>query len=266
MRTKHIPSGILLVYLGKDNKPHTKSIPVGFNEEMTKINAKTELVLLQLDYMGREYLTNSINSEPIITMGLTRKEAKQTLINYRGSQIEGRDKMTIPRTPRRGGARPIQLSLKIREYLQEGPATGYELHRRYKEEMQQYPYPSELTAVKSFTCKACGERQVFPRKRLVTECPNCGVARGGRKISKKRHVISYTGFMHYLWVLRRLELVDYLRDESGEPVEYLAHAHVEHDQRDSAPTTEDIQPARPFVFVRDSEAWNNPQKYYLESL
>ncbi len=74
-KTRHIPSGFILTWLDKDNKSHTKSIPVGFNERMTEINAKTKLLLLQLGYMD-----NNINSPPMLTMGLTRQDAKQVLV------------------------------------------------------------------------------------------------------------------------------------------------------------------------------------------
>ena len=78
-KTKHIPSGIIIAWLGNDNKAHTQSIPnrnTSIGLEQVKIDAKTELLLRQLDYLG-----GGIKSMPIITTGLTRAKAKQILLD-----------------------------------------------------------------------------------------------------------------------------------------------------------------------------------------
>ena len=85
--------------------------------------------------------------------------------------------MTLPRGRQHGGfIKPIQLSLFIRDALADGRETwGYNLHQAY-----------------------------------VTAARAIPTARGG-----KRRVINYNGFQHYLYVLRRLGLIEYVTDEKG---------------------------------------------------
>lgn len=80
--------------------------------------------------------------------------------------------------PTIGGWTPgrIQLSTFIRDYLADGEESwAHEIHQAYKEAVLATP-----------------------------------LHRGG-----KRKVISYHGFLNYMWVLRKLGLIEYLRDAAG---------------------------------------------------
>lgn len=85
--------------------------------------------------------------------------------------------MTIPTFVSRGGFRkPIQLSLFIRDYLlTQGDTWGFNLYAAYKQ-----------------------AAQAIPRSRK----------------KGKRHVITYPNFITYLYVLRRLGLIEYTIDPS----------------------------------------------------
>ena len=82
-KEKHIPSGILIVWLGNDAKIHTQSIAIQYplwgkesSMKQTLIHAKTELLFHQMDCWG---VKGQVLPMPMITTGLTRAEAKQTL-------------------------------------------------------------------------------------------------------------------------------------------------------------------------------------------
>lgn len=82
---KHIPSGIIIAFMGADNKVHTQSIAIAYpmwpkesSKRMTLINANTELMLCQLDRLAYpEYKTRVA---PVITFGLSRADAKVALL------------------------------------------------------------------------------------------------------------------------------------------------------------------------------------------
>ena len=76
---RHKSSGIILTWLGVDSKIHTKSIGIHSlvrPKEEALLDAKTELLLLSLDYLSKGYGINKVNSEPEISFGLSRSEAK----------------------------------------------------------------------------------------------------------------------------------------------------------------------------------------------
>ncbi len=57
-KRRHKPSGIILDWIGRDEKPHTKSIPdreTYLGDKQVELDAGTEFALLQLDCMGNEY-------------------------------------------------------------------------------------------------------------------------------------------------------------------------------------------------------------------
>lgn len=123
--------------------------------------------------------------------------------------------MTLPRLNKgRGGfLKPISLGLFIQEQLAMGSRSGYTLYADYK-----------ATA------------QAFPR------------ARGG-----KRHVINYNGFMHYLYLARRLGLVDYETNPDGSILEEEAH------DKGGNPAPQ-LAPSRFFRITgqgRSDSAWQN---------
>ena len=84
---KSKPSGIILAWLGNNDKLHTKSIITccipSLEKSFAKIEAQKELLLLQLDYIGGE-----IKSMPVITIGLTRAEARRTVENELSPTID----------------------------------------------------------------------------------------------------------------------------------------------------------------------------------
>jgi len=72
MKRKHNPSGVLIVWLGNNDRIHTQSIHLNPRFPMlVKVDANAELLLKQLDFMGGD-----IKSMPIMTMGLTREQAR----------------------------------------------------------------------------------------------------------------------------------------------------------------------------------------------
>ena len=78
---KHKPSGILIVWLGKDSKIHTQSIPnrqTSLGWRQVEMGARTELLCKQLDCLQYDFETGS-NHPVMITTGLTRVEAKDAL-------------------------------------------------------------------------------------------------------------------------------------------------------------------------------------------
>ena len=85
----------------------------------------------------------------------------------------------MARDPSRGGfRRPVQLSLWIRDHLSDGQETwAYRLYGDYSNEMRAIP---------------------LSRKR------------GLRKVMK------YESFLHYLYILRRLGLIEYVTTAGGE--------------------------------------------------
>lgn len=80
-----MPSGIIIAWMGIDNKIHTQSIAIQYPEwsdktasmKQTIVHAKTALLLCQLNAMETD---SGIKFTPIITIGLTRAEAKQALM------------------------------------------------------------------------------------------------------------------------------------------------------------------------------------------
>lgn len=131
--------------------------------------------------------------------------------------------MVTPRSRKKGGfIKPIQLSLFIRDQLVDGTETwGYDLYKMYKETAQAIP-----TARKT-----------------------------------KRKVISYNGFQHYLYVLRRLGLIEYVTTPDGEILSDTAH---EKGGPDAAPAPQ-LAPTRFFRAVPGrlgDPAWGNIWKAY----
>ena len=91
-------------------------------------------------------------------------------------------------TRQRGGfKKPVQLSLYIRDQLADG-----------RETWAQQLYGDYVTAAQSTRLKV--------RQRLI----------GRPRIGAKRQIISYEGFRSYLYVMRRLGLVEYVTTPTGE--------------------------------------------------
>lgn len=98
--------------------------------------------------------------------------------------------MTLPVSRGRGGfQKPIQLSLFIRDELADG-----------RETWAQQLYGDYTDAVEKIPLKV---RQVRGKP-------------GRPRIGAKRQVISYEGFRNYLYVMRRLGLIEYVTTPTGE--------------------------------------------------
>jgi len=80
MRHKHIPSGIILIWIGDDLKIHSESIPADTMKRhlmFPKQYAETQLLCRQLDCLDVE---GQVKPMPMTTTGLTRQEAKQAYL------------------------------------------------------------------------------------------------------------------------------------------------------------------------------------------
>lgn len=76
---KHSPSGVFIVWLGNDDKPHSKSIGIttlvpSLVPKLLNLDIQTQVLLKQLDYMG-----GMIKSAPMVISGMVRQKAKQAL-------------------------------------------------------------------------------------------------------------------------------------------------------------------------------------------
>lgn len=74
-KRRHLPSGILIVWMSKDSKIHTKSIGLHpfLKDMMLAVDTGSELLLKQLDTMG---VGGYILPAPMVTKGLSRTAAK----------------------------------------------------------------------------------------------------------------------------------------------------------------------------------------------
>jgi len=77
---KHRPSGVFIVWLGNDNRPHSKSIGIttlvpDLAPKLLKIDIQTEILLKQLDHMG-----GIIKTAPMVISGMSRQRAKEALL------------------------------------------------------------------------------------------------------------------------------------------------------------------------------------------
>ena len=82
-KQRHHPSGYILGWIDSNGKVHTKSIGIHSQwkpEWNALLDAKTELLLLQLDLMQQEFESNKKLPLPIIAKGLTRKDIKRELL------------------------------------------------------------------------------------------------------------------------------------------------------------------------------------------
>ena len=79
-KSKHQPSGIIIVWLGSDDKIHTQSIAIQYplwgrdaSMKQTIIHARTELLFHQMDCWG---VKGQVLPMPMMTTGLTRAQAR----------------------------------------------------------------------------------------------------------------------------------------------------------------------------------------------
>lgn len=93
-RHKYWPSGVILAWLGNDDKVHTQSISdrhTSIGLKQVELDTRMELSLRQLDCIG-----GIIKSMPMVTFGLTRLEARQALL---GSTVAPQMANNPRRTP-----------------------------------------------------------------------------------------------------------------------------------------------------------------------
>jgi len=131
--------------------------------------------------------------------------------------------------PGKGGWTPgrIQLSWFIHDYLENGQESwAFEIHQAYKKAIQ-----------------------ATPRHR------------GG-----KRKVISYSSFLNYMYILRKLGLIEYLRDLQGEIDTDEAKERLKKGETREGWEARNPVPLAPRHFIRanmskiDDPAWYNPRK------
>jgi hypothetical protein len=136
--------------------------------------------------------------------------------------------MTMPLTPSRGGfKRRIQLSHFIRDTLINGDAVPHDIFIAYKTEVQSAPSQEFVRrAYQRIRNSIRKARRSRPHERVKVMPEEVEAAfpvyqQGGsitlgnvtltwkpHKLTNKKRCISYNGFMHYIYVLKRLGLVE----------------------------------------------------------
>lgn len=179
--------------------------------------------------------------------------------------------MTLPRSPSRGGfRRPFQLSLFVRDYLQtNGPTSGHDLFIAYKTAITTIPLAAfgrhvmqglrtkEIKEVRKSYRKS-GHPILRGQKVPVDEAKmlrQYQLYLQSHPKSPKRRCINYNGFLHYIYLMRQLNLVDYVMLTPTTPK--TKKAHQKSNPGTPAPG---IKPARLFQLVTTnlgSSAWDN---------
>jgi hypothetical protein len=144
--------------------------------------------------------------------------------------------MVMPVSRARGGfKRKVQLSIFIRDYLAAQNASGHEIYIAYKSAVQQDPGTEfKRLAARRIRKSVTVLRRTKPKQRvkidhdelsdLVDKWLPTYIAGGEGTVDgetlffaphslKSRHCINYNGFMHYIYILRRLGLVEYTGQE-----------------------------------------------------
>jgi hypothetical protein len=189
--------------------------------------------------------------------------------------------MALPRLPKvsgQGGFRKhkIQLSLFIRDQLASGiEVGGHELYTAYKTAVQSEP----TVAYRDMVLQRL-KRQILKKQRAEARSRKKVT---GEKISRvhlskldvdlayddyiskhpplvKRRCISYNGFMHYLWVMHKLGLIEYTGDQEPARV-----------KSDSSSGSDEWYSNHPSIKIRavgsmiGSPSWQNIWKAYNPS-
>jgi hypothetical protein len=187
--------------------------------------------------------------------------------------------MVMQLTGQRGGfRRKVQLSLFIRDYLALRPGTGHEIYIAYKEAVQSPSAEFLRVAQRRIKNAVAKSRRTQAGKRVkitkeeseqlfVYWFPSyidgvVGRTIGGDVVSftkhnvKKTRCINYNGFMHYLYVMRQLGLVEYTGDQAPA-------------QGKSDSSTSEWHETHPSVMIQavagelGNPAWQNIWKAYL---
>lgn len=121
--------------------------------------------------------------------------------------------MTLPASSTRGGfRRKVQLGLFIRNYLASQDAVSHDIYTAYKGAVQSEPTSEDLKKARRKIRRAI-IRQKRSRKGehvivTVAEIDANLDTYLARYRNRKRRCCSYNSFMHYIWVLRQLGLVE----------------------------------------------------------
>jgi hypothetical protein len=122
--------------------------------------------------------------------------------------------MTIPTTASRGGfKRRVRLGWFIRDYLASQDASATDIYSAYKKAVRNDPDSSYLRLAKQrIRRKLAKEKRTRPRERVKVNdqeiLDNLPAYQTEHPFRSKKSVCSYNSFMHYIWVLKKLGLVE----------------------------------------------------------
>lgn len=126
--------------------------------------------------------------------------------------------MTFASSRQRGGfRRRIQLSLFIRDYLSGQNASAHDIYIAYKTAVQSDPSTEYLAlARRRIRSTLARAKRTYPHQRVkVTNDEieaNMDNYKSTHPIKGKKHCCTYNSFLHYIYVLKRLGLIE----ETGE--------------------------------------------------
>lgn len=122
--------------------------------------------------------------------------------------------MTLSSRPQRGGfKRAISLSLFIRDYLSASSGTGHDIYTAYKKAVQSQPSTEYLARGRKQLRRAIArskrtrphERVKVSAEEIESRLPGWIADHPGQT---KKRVCSYNSFMHYIYVLKKLNLIE----------------------------------------------------------
>lgn len=163
-----------------------------------------------------------------------------------------------------GGTETKGIGQFIRAYLmQRGETWGYDIYQAYKQAVQSIPSPTQLKTAAKKARAAHRTLQIGrPKAEKIPITPeelssriNDYIASHG--LHPKRKVISYEGFRSYLYILRRLGLIENVLSASGEVTGEQAGKGKTGDYAPFLAKTRLIK-----LVDSTSPAWDDPWKYY----
>ena len=122
--------------------------------------------------------------------------------------------MVLPTEPKRGGARgKVNPGEFIRDHLHLGPASAHDIYVAYKQKVQEKASPEYIAGARRKVRKQiAAAKRTRPRQRVkVTNDEvdvNLPFYQSNHPPRIKRHACSYNSFMHYIYVLKKLGLIE----------------------------------------------------------
>jgi len=123
--------------------------------------------------------------------------------------------MVLPvSSPRGGFQRPVRLGEFIRDHLSRGPAESHDIYIAYKNAVQSFPSPEyRRKARKHLRRVIAEEKRERKGQRVKVEEYEIDARYSGylteHPPTPKRRCCSYNSFMHYIYLCRKLDLVEY---------------------------------------------------------